>query len=669
MVGSFKRKYNIIFDFIVYLFLFQTKMALSNRFAKHRESQFTSLRTDRDSHRFFSSQFSSSQQGSSQHDSSQRGSPNIRGAFSPPSTRSGTSYSAYSANVGQKRNFPPNSRNQSASKQFKSNQNPHMKSFAQVASFTPKIRQGGGDIDSRTNIRQSGRTGGGGNPAAVKEAESLKDLAAKINKVYKRVADDYEGIDTLVLRLEDVETDLTQPTIGLKDTLKSLKDDVAALKANDLSIQIDGKAGDLISNKLSALEKTHDLQNHRIEVMIGIIDRQQHQIDSLKISNASNMANSLADNVIVGGIRETPNEDCRDSAANFFAYHMGLNPKQEDIIYAQCMGERITKGDKTFPPLMKVRCSSYFRSLVWNNRQVLKGRTDEIHHWKFFVDIQRPEVFRAASTRYKAALDKVAEDNVGKDLKDHTIAKIQGTKLFVDREIVADPIVVPSPKDLLTNSSYDLELLDEIRCEQSNSYTLSDSTFKAFAIEIQNFGQANVAYKKIKLENLFASHIMMACSIKDGPDIATFSCDDGEDLAGAELEKLIKEHSFYNYALFVARWKLGGNMGSRHFKCINSVATQVIKKVKTKTELRPASNPSDKVINKDALNETISKKPECPPPATKDHDFKQCPQSLHDSDDPELDQTDEYGEEDEENRKRNDTDKVLSEGEQTPVSS
>ena len=313
---------------------------------------------------------------------------------------------------------------------------------------------------------------------------------------------------------------------------------------------------------------------------------------------------------------------------------------------------------------MKVRCSWYFRSLVWKNRQVLKGRTDEIHHWKFFVNIQRPEVFRAANTRYKVALDKVAEDNVGKEPKDKTIAKIRGTKLFVNGEIVADPIVVPSPKEILTNSSFDLELLDDIPCEQSNSYTISDSTFKAFTIEIQNFGQANVAYKKIKWENLFASHIMMACSIKDGTDIATFSCDDGEDLAGAELEKLIKEHSFYNYALFVARWKLGGNMGSRCFKCINAVTTQVIKKVKTETELHPTSNPSDKVMNRVA-----SKKPECPPLATQDYDYQQPPQLLRETDDPELDKTDEYGEEEEENQKRKVLDEVPPEGEETSVSS
>ena len=79
-------------------------------------------------------------------------------------------------------------------------------------------------------------------------------MAAKINKVYKLVADDYEGLDALVMRLEDVETDITQPTSGLKDTLKSLKDEVSALKANDLSIQIDGNSGDIISTKLLALE-------------------------------------------------------------------------------------------------------------------------------------------------------------------------------------------------------------------------------------------------------------------------------------------------------------------------------------------------------------------------------------------------------------------------------
>ena len=209
----------------------------------------------------------------------------------------------------------------------------------------------------------------------------------------------------------------------------------------------------------------------------------------------------------------------------------------------------------------------------------------------------------------------------------------------MDGEIVADPVVVPSPKELLTNSALDLELLDNIKCEQSNSYTLSDSTFKAFAIQVENFGQANVAYKKVKLENIFTSHIMMACAIKDGPDIAVFSCDDGEDLAGAELEKLIREHSFYNYALFVARWKLGGNMGSRRFKCIQSVESQVIKKVKTKAELHPQHCPSDKVNNK-----AVKNRPGGPSSATQDHDYDQNSRPEEKKDEEQDDQIEKYGE-------------------------
>ena len=113
-------------------------------------------------------------------------------------------------------------------------------------------------------------------------------------------------------------------------------------------------------------------------------------MNSLKLSQSQTLGLYLNDNVIVGGICQLPDEDCRNAAANFFINMMNLDPQQQDIISAHRLGEGIKKGDIEFPPLMKVRCSSYFHSVVWDNRTCLKGQKDPDYHWKYFVDIQKP---------------------------------------------------------------------------------------------------------------------------------------------------------------------------------------------------------------------------------------------------------------------------------------
>ena len=121
---------------------------------------------------------------------------------------------------------------------------------------------------------------------------------------------------------------------------------------------------------------------------------------------------------------------------------------------------------------------------------------------------------------------------------------------------------MPTPQDLICLSLTDREQLDVVEFEESAPYTLSDSTFKAFCTDISSYAEASLAYKKIKLENIYASHIMLACVFKNGSSLEVFSCDDGEDSGGLTLQKMMLDSQFYGHALFVIRWKLGGNMGA-----------------------------------------------------------------------------------------------------------
>ena len=438
-------------------------------------------------------------------------------------------------------------------------------------------RQGGGD-----RVNQNARTNQ--NHTSANNSQ-YNGLVNQVQTLRKAVEDDVHGLDALALRLEDVESDISHES-GMRNKIKAIQKDISALKAEKTVLSVDGESATYLESRVENFQLHQEIQDFRLETLVGIVDRQQRQIDSLKLSNASGLAASLIDNVVIGGIRHDPAENCHDAAAMFFIHKMNLYPQQADILYAERLGEGIKKGNLNFPPLLKVRCSPYFRGLVWSNRQCLKGQCDPQFRWKYFVDLQKPDVFRAANTRYRATINEMIENNKGKEPKDQQNPKIRGTKLFVNGEILEDPAHVPTPKELFSLDLLQRDSLDEIPFDESNSCTLSSSTFKAFSTPVSSYRQVHQAYMKIKLDHLYATHIIMACAFLENGKLKVFNCDDGEDGAGNELEKLMKEESFTGYVLFIVRWKLGSNLGPRRFKCILAVASDVIKKAKMKEEIR-----------------------------------------------------------------------------------
>ena len=149
-----------------------------------------------------------------------------------------------------------------------------------------------------------------------------------------------------------------------------------------------------------------------------------------------------------------------------------------------------------------------------------------------------------------------------------------------------DPAEVPSPIDLFSLDLIDRNKLDDILFDDSTSYEMSGSTFKAFCTPIESYREVTEAYQCIKLDHLFASHIMMSCLFSEGSKTRSFNCDDGETGGGNEIEKLMKQENFKGYAIFVVRWKAGGNIGPPRFACILNVASQVIRKARIKEEIR-----------------------------------------------------------------------------------
>ena len=117
---------------------------------------------------------------------------------------------------------------------------------------------------------------------------------------------------------------------------------------------------------------------------------------------------------------------------------------------------------------------------------------------------------------------------------------------------------------------------------ESSIYPMEGSNnFQAFAIKVASFQDVELAYCRVKKENVYATHVMMACYFeKPGEGDILFSCDDGEHEAGLEIEKELKDNGISNLAVFVTRYRFKHfELGPKRFIAIREVTKKVLQKV------------------------------------------------------------------------------------------
>ena len=204
---------------------------------------------------------------------------------------------------------------------------------------------------------------------------------------------------------------------------------------------------------------------------------------------------------------------------------------------------------------------------------------------------------KASNNRYKEALEAIQKRNKGKPLAEQEVPRIVAGKLIINGEVVPDPVYIPDVKTLMHLTQDEIAGFNNIEFDISNNYTLSKSTFHGYCTKIACYRDVNEAYKKLKFEERYTTHIMMGCHFQDGPTLRTFSCGDGEASRGIEIANLLKFTKSIGYVVFVIRFKLGGNMGPHRFGCIKAVAKQALEKSKAKAEILrqsgdvPVANP------------------------------------------------------------------------------
>ena len=513
--------------------------------------------------------------------------------FSPPHTRNGTGYTPV--------HHPPPSRfaaNQANIRQpHVSQQQSHVGQVSQVSQ--PQIQQ----IQKQNQqLRQlltnplkpaiTYSAAASSNQVTSSPSKTSVDpaLVAKINRIHSSVFNTTTGLAALTGKVQQLEDGVVKEDNEYKNELKDMRKDIQALQAQNIQVSVEGSVENALNQKLGELVEKDRINNGKISLLGSIVHRQGKQIESLQLSSVITTAMFMANTIYIGGLRQEANENTRGVVMNFLRHRMNLHPPFQEILSAQRLGgvqEKTVKGVKyTFPPPMEVICSPALRYAMWDNKKILKNQRDQDFNWTFYVSLKKPEEMKAWDARYKDAIEAVHKANKEKPAQDEwDTPRIVRGKFTVNGEIVPDPVYPPDVQTMMNLTQAEIDGFDDIPLEVSRDYTLSKSTFRGYCTRATCYRNVDEVYRKLKYEERYATHIMMACLFRDGPHEKSFSCDDGEASGGIEIMNLLQSTKSVGFMVFVIRWKEGRNMGSRRFGCIKAVAKAALDKCKTKLEM------------------------------------------------------------------------------------
>ena len=108
-----------------------------------------------------------------------------------------------------------------------------------------------------------------------------------------------------------------------------------------------------------------------MQIMTGVIQKQSQQIKTLDNANIQLVSKSMENNLVIGGLKETEDEDCHHVVQKFLYDTLGII-KLNDAIYEAHRMEAVRKNDP--PRLMFIKCSTPQRMMILTKVKSLKGK-------------------------------------------------------------------------------------------------------------------------------------------------------------------------------------------------------------------------------------------------------------------------------------------------------
>ena len=224
----------------------------------------------------------------------------------------------------------------------------------------------------------------------------------------------------------------------------------------------------LTSPDIQELRADVSLLRKDVDTISGFMHVMSRELKAVDHRATMNAAKLIRNNLIFGGVRSNEDQPAEDALTAFLTNILQVPPGQDDIIEAEKLGKgysRWVDGEELhLPPPIRARCMEVFAAKVMRNAPSLWGKKDEVGKFKYYVRHSMPEAHRAVRDKHYEEIKIYKDRNYNRqEGEPRTDFYFNGTKFFVNGEVVEEDITPPSFRDMLLIDEEMQERIDDVQ--------------------------------------------------------------------------------------------------------------------------------------------------------------------------------------------------------------
>ena len=327
-----------------------------------------------------------------------------------------------------------------------------------------------------------------------------------------------------------------------------------------------------ILTQYQTLHQEHQSLKNSFNHLVGIVERQAVQIESLSQKVDKQTARSMRKNIVISGLVESEDdtEDAKSIVQKFFKDEMQIEP---EINTAHRIGDKLP-GKKTPRPMVTRLVSMEEKRKIFQNVKNLKGRKNS-RGKAFFISDQLPE---SLAEERKKNSERIKQ-NKAKSTEEQLDLKVRGGKLYVNNQLVRPPVSRPSIDECLNVESDEMKKMEKLKLVAGDIKKEDRSVFYSYAVKVSSMQDIRRAYKKTIIQDPRATHVMLAYRFEQNGKSYSDYYDDGEYGGGFHMMKLITDCALNGLAVMTVRHYGGQHLGYKRFKLINDAAQSALYKL------------------------------------------------------------------------------------------
>lgn len=370
-------------------------------------------------------------------------------------------------------------------------------------------------------------------------------------------------------QLHEIIQSLSKTTQQLNENVSKLQQEIGSLR--DEKGQFDNKVRQIQNIqeeervKLADALKVIDEHEQHFEAMVGIVTRQNEEIQSIKRTMGQMYTRSVKKNLIISGIDEKQRENPVWTALEFFKKEMEIT---QPIPVLQAY--RIGQGS---PRAMLVELEVVNdKARIFQNIGKLKGKTNKKGKTYFVTEQMSDD--QAEAKRQQNFIKFQNSKLPPAQRREITFKKGQ---LYIDSKKYVPEFQTPTIKQLVMPSAQEKQNREEVEIMEGDTRDREKSIFMGYAARVDNIQHVMGAYMAVRKIHPQATHVMAAYRFPGNSPNISYGMNDDGDYGGARkiLDALIETRT-YNCAVFVVRYFGGTHIGPDRFSFIEEVAKSAI---------------------------------------------------------------------------------------------